>query len=196
MTLLPGARFGLRDVTGGGGADAMRADQARVEALARVAVENAFPEDLALFPVTAKAYFADPSRAVKAARAPTKDEMLGFGVEMADMAPMVSTAALWVAHEVLTWVGSQVRTSVEEESAGAVRRWVRKLLRLVGIKGDERADEGREKKPDDSAALSPEQLARVRDIALDTARQVLPDKEAQALSNAVVTALVLPAPDK
>ena len=62
----------------------MRADQARVEALARVAVENAFPEDLALFPVTAKAYFADPSRAVKAARAPAKDEMLGFGVEMAE----------------------------------------------------------------------------------------------------------------
>jgi hypothetical protein len=173
----------------------MSADRAKVEALARVALQKEFPEDLALFPVTAQAYFADPNRAVKAAKAEAKDEMLGFGVEMADAVPMVSTAALWVAHEVLTWVGSQVRASLEEESAGAVRRWVRTLLRLVGIKGDEPVAEQGPEQPADGVPLTAEQLAGVRDVALDRARQVLPEKEAQALSAAMVAAL-LPAPEK
>jgi hypothetical protein len=157
-----------------------------VEELAQRALSQTYPEELALFPATATAYFADPRRAVKAAKAESKDEMLGFGVEAAVAIPAVTTAALWVAQEVLTWVGSQVRSSLEEESSNLVSAWVDRILRALRIKRDE---------PQPAPQLEPltaEQLSRVREIALRTAQDLLPEPQAVSIANAVVAGLVLP----
>ncbi len=162
-------------------------DQSRVEALAQLAVQQTAPDELALFPVAATAYFEDPQRAVKAAKANAGDDVLGIGVEMADAIPMVSTAALWVAQQVVTWIGSEVRASLEEESGGVIRSWVRRVLRRLGMGTDE------EKSPDGAESLTPEQLARVRQVALQRAQEVLPEEEARAVADAVVAGLALPA---
>jgi transposase len=161
--------------------------QSRVEALAQLAVQKTAPDELALFPVAATAYFDDPQRAVKAAKANARDDVLGIGVELADAMPMISTAALWVAHQVVTWIGSEVRASLEEETGGVIRSWVRRVLRRLGMGTDE------EKGSDVAESLSPEQLARVRQVAVERALEVLPEKEARAVADAVVAGLVLPA---
>ncbi len=162
-------------------------DQSRVEALAQLAVQELAPDELALFPVAATAYFDDPQRAVKAARADAGDDVLGIGVEMADALPMISTAALWVAQQVVSLVASEVRASVEEEAGGVIRSWVRRVLRRLGLGAEA------ETSPDGAESLTPEQLARVRQVALQRAQEVLPEKDARAVADAVVAGLALPA---
>jgi hypothetical protein len=160
--------------------------RASVEALARHAVSQTCPEELGLFPATSTAYFADPQRALRMAKSEPRDDMLGFGVEAAVAVPAITTAALWVAQEVLKWVGSQVRDSLEEESATLIDRWVDRLLRLLRVKRDEVT-------PSSPEPLTGEQLARVREVARRKALDVLPEQQAVAVADAVVAGLVLPA---
>jgi hypothetical protein len=169
--------------------DMRSVDQSRVEALAHVVVQETAPDELALFGVAATAYFDNPQRAVKAAKANAGDDVLGIGVELADAVPMISTAALWVAHQVVNWLGSEVQASLEETSGGVIRSWVRRVLRRLGMGTDD------EERTDGAEPLTPDQLARVREVALQRAQEVLPEKEARAVADAVIVGLALPATD-
>jgi hypothetical protein len=52
-----------------------------------------------------------------------------------------------------------------------------------------------EERTDGAEPLTPDQLARVREVALQRAQEVLPEKEARAVADAVIVGLALPATD-
>jgi hypothetical protein len=164
-----------------------RTDQTTAEAIALRAVREVSPGEVSLFRVTASAYFADPERALTVAKGEAKDETLGFGIEVAEAVPLVTTAALWAAQEVLRWVGTQVRDSLQEESSGWIRAWVRRLLERIGV-----ADKESEQ-PVAPESLTTEQLEQVREIAVSKARELVTEQQAKAIADSIVVGLVLPA---
>ena len=153
------------------------------EALARRAVAETSPKELPLFSVTATTYFADPNRAIAAARSKTTDdEMLGSGIEA--LVPIITPVALWVAQKVLEALGSQVGEAVKAESAGPIRSLVQRLLQMIGVGGRDGAG------PTQVEPLASEELSRIRGVALRQARTLLPEAQAVTVANAIVAELL------
>jgi hypothetical protein len=152
-------------------------DDARVTALARIAVERAAPEELPLFRATSEAYLRDPGSLEQRGG---RDEMLGFGVEAA--AVLVTPVALSVARDVLAFLAEQVRRVARTESEGAIDR----LVDRVAGRGEEDA----ESTAAAPAQLTDEQLAQVREHALEKALQLkLPAAKAELLADSLVGSL-------
>lgn len=153
------------------------ADDARVTALARAAVERAAPEELPLFPATSEAYLRDPASLRPRGG---RDDMLGFGVEAA--AVLVTPVALSVARDVLTFLAEQVRRVARKEGEGAVDRLVD---RVAG-----RDDEEQPAAPPPPAELTDAQLEQVRAHALEKALLLrLPPAKAELLADSLVGSL-------
>ena len=153
-------------------------DELTVE-LAREVVAQTAPHELPIFRATSRAYFQDPHRALQQR---SKDEMLGFGVEsMALLTPYI----LAIAKPIVALVMNELAKQVQERSGDSIVIWVRRLLRRHdGTAGE---DTEPEIKP-----LSPEQLNRVRELALDKARELdLDEDKAGILADAMVGRLVL-----
>jgi len=143
--------------------------------LARMALEQAAPEEIALFPETAADYFRDPQAAVSPSR---RDEAVGFGLELALLTPYL----LAVATAVVRWLSSLVQESVADELRPRIGRLVHRLFRGA---------------PDDAAAaaeitpLSPDQLHRLRDVAYERGIELgLDASKASLLADSVVGRLV------
>jgi hypothetical protein len=152
-----------------------------VAELARSAVSKAAPEELPLFRATSEVYFEDPD-ALAAQR--SKDEMLGFGIDAGLV--LLTPVALAVSREVLSFVIEQVRAQAREHGKDAIDRLVARMLRR-GTE-DEASAAASEPDPPD---LTEEQLAEVRALALEKARQLklAPDK-AELLADSLVGSLV------
>ena len=154
----------------------MQVDNQLIADIARQAVAKSAPQELPLFRGLSAAYFDDPAKAVRAHAG--KDEMLGFGA--GDAAAFITPAALAVATAVVQFVFTQVVSAVKNESASLIAKYTRKLFGLA---------------VDDGAALKPlnfdaDQLARVRGLALEKARQLnLPDAQAALLADALCGSL-------
>ncbi len=133
-------------------------EQALVRALAEAALEQAAPEELAVFDETAEEYFAAPDAVLNPKR---RDEAVGFGLDLALLTPAVLAAATSVVHFLLDVVGETVR----DEAKATVAERVRRLLVHAGAAAP--------------ASLSPEQLRRVRDLAYQRVKATGAD-EAQA----------------
>jgi hypothetical protein len=154
------------------------ADDARVTALARAAVERAAPEELPLFRATSEAYLRDPGSLRQRGG---KDEMLGFGVEAA--AVLVTPVALSVARDVLAFLAEQVRRVARTEGESAIDRLVD---RVAGRDGEEQAAPA----PAEPADLTDEQLEQVRAHALEKALLLkLPAAKAELLADSLVGSL-------
>jgi hypothetical protein len=148
-----------------------------VAELARLALEQAAPEELVLFQETAEEYFRDPQGVLDRGR---RDEALGFGLDMALLGPYV----LAVATPVVRFLASTVAGAVGEELKPMLARLVRRLLRQPdsGPEGDGQAP----------PPLSPDQARRVRDIAYRRARELgLAEGQAELLADSVVGGLVI-----
>jgi hypothetical protein len=157
------------------------ADDARVTALARAAVERAAPEELPLFRATSEAYLRDPA-ALERQRAGGKDDMLGFGAEAAMV--LVTPVALSVASDVLRFVGEQIRRVARKEGEGAVDALVD---RVAGRDEEAAAAAPAEPAP---LELTDEQLEQVRAVALEKAKLLkLPDAKAELLADSLVGSL-------
>jgi hypothetical protein len=138
--------------------------------VARGLVAQAAPQELPLFRATSEAYFKDPQKVLEPKQG--KDEMLGFGVEIA---MFVAPVALEVAKAVVGFVAAELRKSAQKEASGAIEERVHKLFHREDDDGD----------PD--PGLTREQLARVHDVAINTARQLdLPKPQAELLADSVV----------
>jgi hypothetical protein len=146
------------------------------EELARRAVAQQAPHELPLFRATALAY---REAHTDLRYAPSRDELLGFGPEVAvALAPF----ALAIGNAVVTFLAEQVLAVGREEGEhyvqDSIRRWLR---RLRASRGDEATA---------ATSLNREQLARVRAVALEKGRQLeLPDGHATLLADAIVGAL-------
>jgi hypothetical protein len=151
-------------------------EDAFVAGLARATVERAAPAELPLFGPTSEAFFEDPAALERKGGG---DRMLGFGVDAAMV--LLTPVALSVAKEVFGFVAAQVRARLQDEGEVAVQGT---LDRIFG--GDE-TDAPDEPKPPE---LSDEQLERVRELALEKAKQLklAPDK-AELLADSLVGSL-------
>lgn len=154
-------------------------EQELVAELSRAVIEEVAPHELPLFRSVSTAYFADPG-AVEQQR--PEDEMPSFGTEaVLALAPYV----LMIATPVIGLLLDGVRQAVKDESADAVRPLVRRLIR----RGPRDSSEEPAAVP-----LTPDQLAEVRRLAVEKARQLdLPEATAELLADAMVGSLTAPA---
>ena len=154
------------------------AENQLVAELARLALEQAAPEELVLFPDNAEEYFKDPQAALSPER---RDEALGFGLDLAILTPYI----LAVATSVIRFLVSTVGEAVGEESKPLVTRIVRRLLRRPEAASEE-ADEA------SPPPLTGDQTRRVREIAYQRAKGLgLDEDQAVLLADSVVGGLVL-----
>lgn len=148
-------------------------DDALVVDIARQLVIRAAPDELPLFAATSRAYLENPA---EVSASISRDETLGFGLEAAVV--FVTPVALEVAKSVIKWLASQVTTALEDEASTTIRAHIHRLFH--------RAESPAESAP----RLSADQLAAVRRVALEKARELaLPEPKADLLADAVVGSL-------
>lgn len=146
-----------------------------VSELAELALADAAPEELALFTETADDYFRDPDAALHPRG---REEAVGFGLEIAMVAPYI----LAIAQSVVRFLASAVEEGVQEEVKTSVAERLRGLLR----RGEGSSGEG------GMPPLTLEQRQQVRASAYERARQLgLDDGRAAVLADSVVGGLVL-----
>lgn len=153
-------------------------DQKLIADLARNVVAETAPQELPLFRPVSEAYFREPKTALHGKRG--KDEMLGFGV--GEAITLVTPVVLAIMTDVVTFLAGELQKTFKEESAGIIGDLVKKLFKKyhTGESGTSAA-----------ATLTKEQLAKVRQIALEKARQLsLPENKAQLLADSMVGSLV------
>ena len=148
-----------------------------IAALAQLALEQAAPEELALFPETAEEYFRDPQGALDPRR---RDEAVGFGLDLALMTPYV----LAIATPVVRYLATLVRRHAGDDIDATLSRAVRRLLR----RGDDAAPAAAPEVP----TLTTDQLRDVRSTAYARAIGLgLDESRATLLADSVVGGLVL-----
>jgi hypothetical protein len=153
------------------------AENELVTELARLALEQAAPEELVLFSETAEEYFKDPQAVLDPNR---RDEALGFGLDVAMLTPYV----LAVATPVIRYLTSTVAEAVGQEAKPLVARLVRRLLRQPSPA------------PEPASAAPPplttEQARQVHELAYEHAKRLgLDEDQAVLLADSMVGRLVL-----
>ncbi len=144
-------------------------------ALAELALEQAAPEELALFPETVDEYFRDPEAALHPRQ---REEAVGFGLELALLTPYL----LAIATYVVKMLAALVEQSVKDELKPSVAQLVHRLFR----KGGETASG-----QSGPAPLTPTQLRDVRDSAYQRGIDLgLNEARATLLAESVVGHLV------
>jgi hypothetical protein len=129
--------------------------------IARDQVKHIAPQEAPIFPILSEANFQDPDKMLEAQG---KDEMLGFGLELA-AASLITPVVLTVTKEVVGFVAEVVMTSVQTQSSGLINDFVKKMFKKIRHEGEAR---GETLPP----PLTREQIGRVREIALEKVRQL------------------------
>ncbi len=150
--------------------------------IARDVVGQIAPQELPLFRATSEAYFKNPREVLEGKK--PRDETLGFGLETA--VAFLTPVVLAVATEVVKFVAERIKESLKEEGAGIVTELIKKMFKRFRSTGEERG------KAPALAPLSPEQLAQVRQRAIEKACQLnLPEVQARLLADAIVGSLAV-----
>jgi hypothetical protein len=151
--------------------------------LSRDLVARAAPRELPLFRAVSDAYLRDHDETLEGQAG--KDEMLGFGAEAA--VPFLTPVALAVTTQVVAFVTEQVRQSVAEQGSGLIDELVKRMFKKFRSAEDDA-------KPN-PPPLTPEQLAQVRRLAIEKARQLnLADVQAGLLADSIVGSLAITTP--
>lgn len=169
--------------TSGQGRDAERD---LVGELARAVVRCVAPEELGLFAETEADYFRDPELVL---RARSRDEAVGFGLDLALLTPYVLVVGAAVVHFLAMVVSDAVRDEARDELKPVIAGRIRRLLR----RDDPAAADRRETEEHDRApGVTVEQAREVRQVALRQAmRSGLDDEKAALLADAFVGALLV-----
>jgi hypothetical protein len=150
-------------------------DDEVVGEVARGLVAQTAPQELPLFRATSEAYFANPEQVLGGKE--DRDEMLGFGAEAA-VVTLLTPVALEVAKTVVGYLATQLVSVMEQHAGEAVATQVRRLFHRDTAAADT------------APPLTPDQLAKVRELALEKARQLnLADNQAHLLADAMVGSL-------
>jgi hypothetical protein len=148
-----------------------------IRELSRDVVTRMAPQELPLFRIISDSYFRH-NGSVPAAR-PGGDEMLGFGLESAAL--LLTPIVLPVISAVLDDLAENLARAVTIRGKDGLRRVLRLLLR----RDAQQPLAGNTVPP-----ISSEQLARVRQVAFEKARQLkLPDDKAELLADSVTGSL-------
>jgi hypothetical protein len=170
-------------------------ERAVVAALARTTVDEVAPEEAPLFGPMAQAYF-DPSRS-PGGKGGT-DDMLGFGVDAAAAAVLVTPVALEAAKSVIGYVVGELQTAFKDEATPMIQAFVKRLLHgkpksgePVGAPKADGAAKAEAKPPDEPPPFTSDQLAEVRRVALKTAERMGMERDkANVVADAIVGAIV------
>jgi hypothetical protein len=148
-----------------------------VTTLSREALAEIAPQELPLFRATSEAYFKDPEKTL--ANRGAKDDPLGFGAGEAVV--LLTPVVLAISADVVKFLLEEVKKSAKDQSAAFIGEMVKQMFKKV-------SPATKEKPP----ALTPEQLAQVRQIAVKKARQLkLSDDRAKTLADAIVGGLAV-----
>ncbi len=155
---------------------------------ARDALQQVAPQELWRFRAASQAYFDDPDRAVTAEK--SEDEMLGFGA--AQQVTLLTPIVLAMATQVVKFVAEEAAKSLRDESPSVIQHYVRKIFKKVAPTDEIQTKNESPKTVDVPMALTPEQLTRIRGVALETARRLnLADDRAELLADSLVGGLVV-----
>ena len=174
--------------------------QALVQALARSTVTEVAPEELPLFDPTSEAYF-DASRR---GDGKTTDEMLGFGVDAAAAAVLVTPVALEAARSVISYLVGELSSALKDEAGPRIREIVKRVLGGGDAAKPEQPDtpetpgepeptttDPKPKPVPETTPLTPAQLDELHKVALKTAERMGMEKaKASVVADAIVGAIV------
>lgn len=153
----------------------LQADESRELStqLARLVIERAAPDELLMFDEVAEEYYADPESTLVLDK---KDEAVGFGLELALLAPF----ALAVSEFVIRFVSDLLRDAAKDAAKPAVSEAFKRLLRMPADKAS----------PPGGLELSKEQRVRILAAAKEqSARLGLDEDKAVLLGNAIIGVL-------
>lgn len=149
--------------------------------LARLALENSAPDELMVFDEVADEFFADQAAALNPRR---RDESVGFGLELALLAP----AALAICGEVVRFLADLMAETFKDEAKSVLSSYIRHIF----ANRDQPAEA---ESPQSAIRLSDEQMQRVHEAALREGRRLkIPEETTALLGNAIVGALLVDAP--
>jgi hypothetical protein len=162
------------------------AERDLVGELARAVVRCVAPEELELFAETEADYVRDPGLVL---RARSRDEAVGFGLDLALLTPYVLVVGTAVVHFLAMVVSDAVRDEAREELKPVIAGRVRRLLRRDAPAAADRRGPGEHDRP---PGVTVEQAREVRQLALRQALQFgLDDQKAALLADAFVGALLV-----
>lgn len=153
-------------------------DRQLVVELAEKMLTSVAPEEVSILPDVSADYFQDPEGSVRGAR----EESLGFGAELAMLAPF----ALAVATEVVKFLLQLAKDALGPQVQTGFAAWVRRTFpgKTSGVAAAAPA-----------AALTRDQLQMVHDLAYSKAEALgLDAQQATALADAVVGGAALADP--
>lgn len=137
------------------------------------------PEELPLFPAISEAYVKEPEKTLKGQI--SKDEDLGFGV--AEAAVLLTPVVLDVMKSVVMFLGAEIAKRVKEESSSLIGDYIKSMFKKYVP-----ANTSGKQVP----GLTTEQLAQVRLLALEKARQLsLTEDQAVLLSDSIIGSLAV-----
>jgi hypothetical protein len=163
--------------------DATVPERGLVEELAKQALAEVAPEELAIFDETADEYHRDPSGVFASGR----DEAVGFGLDLALLTPYL----LAMSGAVLSYLANTVAKAAKRESEPLIAEWIHRLFRRKH--GQQDPDGHGTEKPaveEPEVRLSAEEVEQVREVALARARDLkLPAEKARLLADAIIGGL-------
>jgi hypothetical protein len=159
--------------------------------LSKDIVAEVAPEELELFDELMEEHFANP----EASSTPThsEDDALAFGLEsaMTVLTPVVAA----VVSAVVKYVVDEVLKATKDESSSFIREKVERLFGLITAKKSPEAAPAPGQPASASISLSPDELARVRQLALEQSLACgLNSSQAERIADSVIVRLVLPQP--
>jgi hypothetical protein len=170
-----------------------------VTEITALVLQQVAPEELIILPETAREFFADPAAILDPRR---QDEALGFGIDIALLAPYV----LAVGGPVVGYLASIVGAAAKDAATEAVKPMIADRIRGLFRRSVAPAVPPGGARPPASPgllppqpggslpmpALSGEQAHHIRDLVRDRARAVgLPDPQADLLADAFIGGLVV-----
>jgi hypothetical protein len=162
------------------------AERDLVGELARAVVRCVAPEELELLAETEADYVRDPGLVL---RARSRDEAVGFGLDLALLTPYVLVVGTAVVHFLAMVVSDAIRDEAREELKPVIAGRVRRLVRRDGPAAADRRGPGEH---DRAPGVTVEQAREVRQLALRQALQSgLDDQKAALLADAFVGALLV-----
>ena len=140
------------------------AERDAVVAVAELVLSDTAPAELVIFDQAAEEYFTDPDAALSS---PSREEAIGFGLDLALVTPVV----LAVVTGVVRFLSTVVADATRDEASAQVARRIRRLFT---------ADDATPK-------LDVDQARRVHDVARDQALALgLVETDAGLLADAIV----------
>lgn len=152
-------------------------EQVLVKELSEAVLGQAAPEELVIFDETAEEFFENPERVL---RARSRDEAVGFGLEIGLLTPYV----LAIAGPVVSFLISLLTDTVKEGSKTLATESVRSLFKSK--------DETTTAPPGSPTGLTPERARQVHEVAYERATMLgLPATTAALLADSVVGGLLV-----